>query len=197
MKHDYQFFLRRYKRIEDEFLEIIDFIELQNDFEHNCYFIGSSKLMDFCLKVGTEVETLFREILESEKFDSVDNITDKRNNQNINVYREVIEPVYQLKDYKLLVNIIDKEIQPFESFNLEESPEWFKIYSKYKHNKIELIEKWNLRHSLYSLGCLLILVINHPSIEGKEFRKHYVSQRVFDLLTSVPKFSGAIISVKF
>ena len=78
---DYQFFLRRYEHIEDDFLEIIDFIELQNDFNHPSYSIGSSKLMDFCLKVGTEVETLFREILESRRFDSVNNIAEKRKNQ--------------------------------------------------------------------------------------------------------------------
>ena len=196
-KHGYHFFLRRYEQIEDDFLEITDFIELQNDFNHPCYSIGSSKLMDFCLKVGTEVETLFREILESKRFDSVDNIAEKRKNQNINVYREVIEPVYRLREYKLLVNLIDKEIQPFENFDLKRYPEWFGIYSKYKHNKIELIKKWNLKHSLFSLGCLLILVINHPSLEGKEFRRHKVSQRIFDLLFSIPRFGGMITSVNF
>ena len=195
MKYDYHFFLRRYEQIEDDFLEIIDFVGLQNDFNHASYSIGSPKLMDFCLKVGTEVETLFREILESRRFDSFKNIVEKRKNQNLNVYREVIEPTYQLREYKLLVDRIDKEIQPFENFHLAGKPEWFGIYSKYKHNKIKLIEKWNLKHSLFSLGCLLILAINHPSIDGREFRNHKVSQRVFNLLFSTPKFCGAAIIV--
>lgn len=130
MKRDYSFFLRRYEQIEADFLEIIDFVELQNDFNHPCYSVGSSKLMDFCLKVGTEVETLFREILAYKKFDSVRNIAEKRKNQNINVYREVIEPEFRLRDYKLFVNLIDKEIQPFENFDLTGHPEWFGIYSK-------------------------------------------------------------------
>jgi len=188
MKYDYQFFIRRYEQIEDEFLEISDFIELPNDFNHPSYSVGSSKMMDFCLKVGTEVETLFREILNNRRFDSVNNIDEKRKNQNIDVYREVIEPVYRLKEYILLVNFIDKEIQPFEKFHLRENPEWFRIYSKYKHNKIRLIEKWNLKHSLFSLGCLLILVINHPSIDGKVFRSHKRWQRIFNLLSSIPRF---------
>jgi len=195
MKYNYLFFLRRYEQIEDDFLDIIDFIELQNDFNHPSYYVSSSKLMDFCLKVGTEVETLFREILESKRFDSVNNITEKRKNQNINVYREVIEPIYGLKEYKLLVNLIDKEIQPFKKFHLKGNPEWFGIYSKYKHNKIELIKKWNLKHSLFSLGCLLILVINHPSLDEKVFSRHKVSQRVFDLLSSIPRFGATTISV--
>ena len=150
--------------------------------------MGSSKLMDFCLKIGTEVETLFREILESERFNSVNDITKKREKQNIDIYRKGIEPKYQLSEYKIFVSLIDKEIKPFENFLLE-SPDWFRIYSKYKHNKIELIKKWNLKHSLFSLGCLLLLVINHPSIDGKGFRNHDVSQRVFDLLNSAPRFA--------
>ena len=188
MKYDYRFFLRRYEQIEGDFLEIIDFIELPNDFSHPNYSVGSSKLMDFCLKIGTEVETLFREILESEKFNSINDITKKRENQNIEIYRKVIEPKYQLSEYKIFVSLIDKEIKPFENFLLE-SPDWFRIYSKYKHNKIELIKKWNLKHSLFSLGCLLLLVINHPSIDGKGFSNQYVSQRVFALLHSTPRFA--------
>lgn len=50
MKYDYEFFLRRYKQIEDDFLELTDFIELQSDFNHPSYSVGSSKLMDFCVK---------------------------------------------------------------------------------------------------------------------------------------------------
>jgi hypothetical protein len=153
--------------------------------------------MDLCLKVGTEVETLFREILESKRFDAKEGISKKREAQNIDVYQKVIGPVYQLNDYKLLINLINKEIKPFENFDKNGRPEWFPIYSKYKHSKLELLERWNLKHSLYALGCLLILVINHPSIDGKEFRKHKVSQRVFDLLSSTPRFSGTYISVDF
>ncbi len=196
MKYDYQFFLRRYKQIENDFLELTDYIELQDDFEHPSYSIGSSKLMDFCLKVGTEVETLFRELLESTRLDSINGIAQKRTNQNINIYREVIEPNYELSKYKLFVHWINKEILPFENFHLRGNPEWFGIYSKHKHNKLELIKKWNLKHSLFSLGCLLILVINHPSIWMKELRKHEF-ERLFDLLESSPKFQGILINVTF
>jgi len=194
MKYDYRFFLRRYKQIESDFLELTDFVELQSDFNHPSYSIGSSKLMDFCLRVGTEVETLFRVILESGRFDSVNGITAKRKKQTIDVYREVIEPIYRLGEYKLFVNLIDKEMQPFENFR-SEPPEWFRIYSKHKHNKIKLIRKWNLKHSLFSLGGLLILVINHPSRDGKEFRGYKVGQRVFDSLPLVPRFCGMVIMV--
>lgn len=197
MKYDYPFFLRRYEQIENDFLELTDYIELQDDFGHPSYSIGSSKLMDFCLKVGTEVETLFRELLENRRFDSVNGIATKRRNQNINIYREVIEPMYELSKYKLFVHSIDKEIHPFENFASSGNLEWFGIYSKHKHNKLELIKKWNLKHALFSLGCLLILVINHPSRDDKEFRRHKVSGRLFDLLNSTPKFCGVVTNVTY
>jgi len=187
MIRDYNFFHRRYQQIEDDFLEILDFIDISDNFDDSCYQIGSSKMTDFCLKVGTEVETLFRQILEDNKFDLLPDISTKRRNQNIDVYREIIEPKYQLSKYILHVNPINKQIIPFENFD-SQKPEWFTIYSRYKHNKIQLLKKWNLKYSLYSLGCLMLLMINHPSMDNKDFRRHRVSQKVFDLLNSIPKF---------
>ena len=93
MIYDIQYFNRRYHQIESDFLEIMDFIHISNKFGDPCYKIGSSKLMDFCLKVGTEIETLFREILNDKKFDSYPAIAIKRNNQNIDVYKKIIELV--------------------------------------------------------------------------------------------------------
>jgi len=148
-------------------------------------------MMDFCLKVGTEIETLLRILLEDNKFNSISDISQKRSNQNINIYREVIEPVYNFSTCELYVNPIKKKIKPFESFNLE-TPDWFKIYSRYKHNKVKLLEVWNLKHCLYSLGCLLILVINHPSNDNKMFNINRLGLRIFNLMSSIPKFCTGI-----
>ncbi|KKK41730.1 MAG: hypothetical protein Lokiarch_40570, partial [Candidatus Lokiarchaeum sp. GC14_75] len=159
MIYDINYFNRRYHQIESDFLEIMDFIHISDRFGDPCYKIGSSKLMDFCLKVGTEIETLFREILNDKKFDSEHDIAIKRNNQNIDVYKKIIEPKYELRRYSLFVKPIKVEIFPFIKFE-SKTPEWFKIYSKDKHNKLNLIQNWNMMHSLFSLGALLLLVIN-------------------------------------
>jgi len=187
MIRDYNFFVRRYQQIEGEFLEITDFIDISDNFNDSCYKIGSSKMMDFCLKIGTELETLFRILLESKRFDRHPNIIDKRRYQDIMVYQEIIEPEYRLRDYKLFVKLINKHITPFEGFD-SQPPNWFPIYSKYKHNKIELIEKWNLKHSLFALGCLAILISNHPSLDGNLFHRKELSQRVFDTSKILAKF---------
>lgn len=189
MIYDFNYFYRRYHQIESDFLEMMDFIHISDKYSDPCYKIGSSKLMDFCLKVGTEIETLFREMLNDKKFDSYPDIAKKRNNQNIDVYKKIIEPKYELRKYSLFVKPIRDEIFPFINFD-SQTPEWFKIYSKHKHNKLELLNKWNMLHSLYSLGALLLLVINHPSVENKVFNVGIFSNHIeiFDLLSSAPRF---------
>ncbi len=49
-----------------------------------------------------------------------------------------------------------------------------------KHNKIKLLECWNLKHCLYSLGCLFLLVINHPSNDHEVFIIGNVSYKIFN-----------------
>ena len=194
MIYDINYFYRRYHQIESDFLEIMDFIHISDRFGDPCYKIGSSKLMDFCLKVGTEIETLFREILNDKKFDPEPDIARKREHQNIEVYRDIIEPKYNLRNYSLYVKPIKVEIFPFINFN-SKTPEWFKIYSKDKLNKLNLIKNWNMMHSLYSLGALLLLVINHPSVEDKVFNIGKFSNfiEIFDLLGSAPRFCQSVI----
>ncbi len=91
----------------------------------------------------------------------------------------------------MYINPIEKQIIPFEKFDIE-SPEWFKIYSRYKHDKINLLKYWNLKHCLYSLGCLLLLVINHPSNDHQKFRIRDLNFEIFSLLWSKPKFCGCV-----
>jgi hypothetical protein len=153
--------------------------------------------MDFCLKVGTEIETVFRILLDDSKFDSVYDIGKMRKNQNINVYQTVIGPKYRLSDYKLFVNHIKKEIQPFEKFD-SEVPEWFKIYSKYKHDNLNLIKKWNLRYALFSLGALLILITNHPNLDNKTFwPSEEIRTEVFSKSDPRPRFAKESIPTKY
>lgn len=193
-KFDNLFFFRRYGLIENDFLELTDFIEPEHDFNSPCYKFGSSKLMDFCLKVGTEIETLLKIFLENNKFDSLPDIENKRKYQNINIYREVLEPKYHFNKDKLFVYHIKKEIHPFENFD-NKTPIWFKIYSKYKHDKLELIKKWNLEYAIYSLGALLLLVLNHPDTDHQKFFVNDFESKVFNLAGSRPKFASECINI--
>jgi len=162
----YQFFARRYKTIENDLVEILDYIDLSKNFGDCCYKIGSTKLMDFCLKVGSEVESVFRCKLYRSEFDQVHDISRKRDNQNMDVYREEIGNKNNLSEVELVFEPIDMRICPFKVFRWSINPEWFKIYSKNKHNKYELIKQWNLNYSLLALGGLLILIMTFESVQG-------------------------------
>lgn len=88
---------------------------------------------------------------------------------------------------KIIVNPIKKKIKPFKWIENENGTitlEWFKIYSEYKHDKLYLIDKWNLKHSLNALGCLFLLVINHPTLDGKIFYLKNFETDLFNLAGS-------------
>ncbi len=182
MRGDYYYYERRYESIEEELIEILDYIEIHPRFDNHCYQIGSSKLMDFCIKVGTEIETIFRIIIKSSDFNDVEDIDNKRQNQNINIYRELIEPIYQISTRQLRINHIDRIIKPFRVFSRGENPEWFQIYSSQKHNKLILIEQWNIKHSLCALGGLLVLIERHPQDTQAYPRASNLSQKILTIL---------------
>ncbi|QUH24215.1 hypothetical protein HYG87_10825 [Methanobacterium alkalithermotolerans] len=185
---DYNYFKRRYEKVENEFIDLIEYIEMNEDFDHCCYNIGSSKIMDFCLSVCTEIETMFVLMLECSRFDTVPDIDHKRKHQNIDVYREIIVREYNLTEYVLNVNFINVDIRPFEKFD-EETPTWFKDYSNYKHYKLELIEKWNLKYALFALGCLRLLILNHPDLDNRSVDIRGIQNgKVFNLKNSQPRF---------
>lgn len=95
------------------------------------------------------------------------------------------------------MNHIKQEICPFEKFN-HDIPSWFRIYSKYKHDKLILIKRWNLKYALLSLGALHILINNHPDLDYKTF---YVSDKirskVFDKTGPRPRFASVSIPSNF
>ncbi len=191
---DFFYFTRRYKKIEDQFLELTDFIELTDDFNDACYQVGGSKMMDFCLTIGTEVETIFRILLKSRQSDSNFKIKATKQQMNITIFRQVLEPIYKFGEYELTVDLTDQYIKPFENF-AERAPEWFQIYSRYKHDKLELITKWNMKHSLFALGGLAILVVNMWD-EEFFFTEKWFSFNVFNDDGLGPRFSEGRIDTE-
>ena len=164
---DVYYYQQRYDSLEEEFLMINEYIPLTDNFKNSNYNFGSPKLLDFSFKVCREIETIFRLILKDKSFDGKVGIVKARKKQNIKIYRKYIEPEYKFHEYKLTVMEIKKEIIPFENFN-KAPPDWFKKYSKHKHNTLKLINMWNLKDSLYSLAALGLLVLNHPDYRCKK-----------------------------
>ena len=168
--------------------------------------IGSSPtLTSICLTPGSDLTSFpiklsilarFGAIILSNKFDGEQGIEKNRDNQNINVYSDVLNGFYNFHEYELTISFLDTQISPFLEFSQDNIPDWFSIYSKEKHNKIKLIEAWNLKHSLHALGGLLVLVVNHPSVEGMTFKTHSISNKVFQE-PPLPRFAKSITSVSF
>jgi len=92
--------------------------------------------MDFCLKVGTEIETLFRELLNDKKFDSEPDIKKSRADQNINVYitLQIFTKADTLPDCTAFNSLIGNFTGTFHDFNVTavvnfiENVDYFEIY---------------------------------------------------------------------
>lgn len=45
-----------------------------------------------------------------------------------------------------------------------------------------------MKHSLFGLGCLFVLIINHPSLDGEKFYVKDFESKIFNLSGSRPRF---------
>jgi len=171
MEPNHNYFAHRYNQFEKELMNILDYIDISENWGDPCYQVGSIKLMDFCLNVCSEIETLFELIIRHPYFDPVEEVVEYRKDfMNIDQYRKGLNPIFKLEQYELFIPQIKKKIKPFEEFGDNGNPYWFRIYSPKKHKKHELIKEWTLKESVLALGGFLILCRHHPGIFRDSFK---------------------------
>lgn len=153
---------REYTRLEDEFLLLAEFIPLTPNLDDPNYQFGSPRAAAFGLDCCTWLETLMLELLGDsrlEDFPGIEKI--RKEGKSMDVYRKVFEKKFVMSTggYSLRYSEGD-EIRPFASWATGENPEWFKIYSKCKHDRFALAGKFTMGHALEAFLALSI-VMNH------------------------------------
>lgn len=151
-------YLQEYQALETRFVEITKYIPLVSNLDAPNYAFPSQKAADFGLECATWLETLMTELLNDPRVDSYPDIEKLRRNPNIDAYRMVFTEKlgFAIGGWRLKVG--GDEIWPFKSWGSGENPEWFRIYSKYKHNRIALAEKWTIKHTLMVFIAITILI---------------------------------------
>ena len=91
------------------------------------------------------------------------------------------------KNHKLDLKDLNFSIRPFDNI-YKCSPEWYGVYSKYKHNLLLLEEKVNLKHLLFSLGALYILIVFHP--DNAFCVEFEWDSKIFDKYSIFPSIRG-------
>jgi hypothetical protein len=174
---------REYARLEDEFLLLAEYMPLTPDLDDPNYQFGSPRAAIFGLDCCTWLETLMLELLGDSRLDDLPGIKNIRSEKNktIDVYREVFETKFVMSTggYKLRYSEGD-EIRPFAFWAKGQNPDWFKIYSKYKHDRSAFARKFTMGHALQAFLALSI-IMNHWSWFRGTADIHY--SKIFEGLT--------------
>jgi hypothetical protein len=153
----WRLFRKEQGRLESEFLLLTEYIPLAPDLNASNFQFGSPRAAAFGPDCGTWVETCLAEHLQSPRFDTDPEVRDARSGDaNIDLYRRILGTRLGLVNLSLVTRENAISVRPFESFEQDQNPEWFRTYSRLKHRRIDLAETWTMRGSLECTAALVV-----------------------------------------
>lgn len=79
---------------------------------------------------------------------------------NIDDYRNLVMAHYpNFHKVKVQIPRLESEIYPWEAWNIDDNPDWWRNYNKVKHERGKYFEEANLKNSIYALGGLFALLL--------------------------------------
>lgn len=150
--------------IETDLIKTARFIEFCED-NLQTY---STELAHILISASSEVDVILREICR---------IVDvNKNANNINDYREVIqEYLPNMINEPIFIHRYGLEFVPWENWNDNESPDWWRCHNKVKHQRNKHFDMANLQNALNAVGALLICMTYYYQII---FNKKYLDQKI-------------------
>lgn len=127
-------FWNYYLELEREFLEIERLIP----FDETNYNTFSYKYMDLLWEICSEIDVLFKEYMTIKEYTPE---LDENGNPlfNIKQYEKFVEKLLPtFKNQKIICynpKFYRKEIYPYYSWTTNDSPKWWRVYNKIKHDK--------------------------------------------------------------
>lgn len=147
--HHWNYFLA----IESDLINVARFIEF-NDDNLQTYSI---ELAHILLSASSETDVILKQICNL--------IDEGKPANNINDYREVIKPnLTEFINEKIYINRYGLEFIPWENWNNNLNPNWWKSHNNVKHQRNEYFNQANLQNTLNAVGALLITVTYYYQI---------------------------------
>jgi len=162
-------YLAAYLELEDRFLEFTRFVPLLKRHDE----VISFELASLASSIGNWTETAFYRMSRGNRYEGYPVIN--KEIVSVDDFRDAFEPHYQLS--KLSVRALPHEygtMIPFEEFSISQSPEWFKVYSRYKHNLEALFNRMNLSLTIRALAGLFLLTVYPQEMRECAFRRGLV-----------------------
>jgi hypothetical protein len=143
-KHHWNYFLALERDLEN----ISRYVEFEESNLHT-YSIEFTHLL---LSSSSEVDVLMQQICKLLRPNcSVGNIDD---------YRGIIKQDLQtIINEKVVIDRFEMTFKPWENWNGDQNPVWWKSYNKVKHERHNFFKQANLQNTLNSIGGLLLAVI--------------------------------------
>ena len=173
----------RYYELEEDFIEVLRYMPLEiYDTPQKRKEAKSTYLADLLLRIGSNIDIVFRKMIMSSKYKIVydsklTKINDKRKEEGKEPLKEVnlgfddymeleneLGPNQKLSNHTVIVIQTQERLTPFKDWGSRHTPTWWSSYNKVKHHA-ELDEA-NLDNVIQALAALLLLVcINNHSIK--------------------------------
>jgi len=145
-------------KVSEPFIYWNYFIALESDLENlsryiefvdhnfNAYSIELARLL---LSSSSEIDVVIKELCKLISPDEKrENIIDFKNIIKSNLPEFINESVH--------IHRFGISVKPWNNWNSEENPEWWKSYNHVKHERSLYFEEANLRNTIRSVGALLI-----------------------------------------
>ncbi|MCK5494756.1 MAG: hypothetical protein KAJ14_16730 [Candidatus Omnitrophica bacterium] len=154
-----------YKFLEDDFIKYLRYVPLSEDHKN----VWSLYLGDLLIRIGSILDSFLKRAMFSSELDNKDeiNINYYRSLDdfqiNINVYKDIFNPFYQLSTKKIYELRTFEHNTPFSSWGdvNSNSPFWWKNYNKVKHDRFKNKKEATLKATLEALSGLFILYVMH------------------------------------
>ena len=139
---------QHYIILEEDFKHTRRYVELNSD-NFETYSVEYTKLLQ---SIGSEFDVICKEICKYYGYN---------NKQNIIGYADVIIPKFTgIKESKVLIRDNDSIVlEPLKEWNYNKpnSPGWWKVYNKIKHDRSNNFKKANLYNVLMGLTSLFLI----------------------------------------
>lgn len=141
------------------------FLALMNDLEKLSRYIEFSdtnmktysiELTHILLSASSEVDVVMKQLCSL--------INPNKTANNINAYRDIIKAdVLDFINEEIYINRYGLSFKPWDSWNGESNPDWWKSHNNVKHQRDKHFNEANLENTIKAVGALLIAVVYYYS----------------------------------
>ncbi len=161
-KHHWNYFLA----LEFDLEKISRYIEFAND-NLSTYSIELTRIL---LSASSEIDLIMKQLCTI--------IDPLKNYNNINDYRILIQHnLPELINEEISINRFELLFKPWENWNGEQNPNWWKSYNNVKHQRNNHFKEANLQNTINAVGALLLTTAYYYKVAFSDEVKQEVTFR--------------------